>query len=717
MKHLLFLVFTLSTCGLFAQPDLIIKDGFQERVLGSELQIFNDTTGTLRPGDLGNVSFRQVESPRPNLGFTSGAYWVKTEIRNESEQSEFIIQINQPILDTVEVFIFDKNEELLEHLLLGEALSHPRPEISERNIRVPFSMETGQERTIFIRIATEEQIALPVYIMTPSQSFVMERTADLLLGGYFGIILIMMLYNFFIFLSVRDYSYLYYVIYIFFVGITQAALEGYTTLVLWPDNFWLSSRSVYIFTGMTSITSIIFQRNFLKTYIYAPRLDQFRKLIIAFFLIIMAIVLYDVNKPIHIAFQVGIVAVASYIFTVSIIVYRGGYSPAKFFLLAWTILLVGIITFALKDAGLIPATPFTNYLLLVGSAVEVLVLSLALADRINILKKEKATSQADALRISLENENIVREQNLMLEEKVSERTSDLEDTNKQLTAALVKLQSTQSQLVNAEKMASLGQLTAGVAHEINNPINFVLANIDPLKYDFADILSILNRYEAIDSEDAFEKNKSEIEAFKKEIDLDYVKDEINQLLEGIKDGAERTAEIVKGLKNFSRLDESNLKYNDLNEGLESTLVILQSNISPGIEVDLNLGNIPKVECLGGKINQVFMNILNNSVQALSMITDKKDLKLTVKSWCDDIFVYFSITDNGPGMDDAVKNRIFDPFYTTKEVGEGTGLGLSISYSIIEMHRGNIEVISSPGEGADFKIKLPIDARIDFNEDQ
>lgn len=179
---------------------------------------------------------------------------------------------------------------------------------------------------------------------------------------------------------------------------------------------------------------------------------------------------------------------------------------------------------------------------------------------------------------------------------------------------------------------------------------------------------------------------------------------------------DRTAEIVKGLKNFSRIDETNLKYNDLNEGMESTMVILQSTLPYGIIIKKELGDIPKVECLGGKINQVFMNILNNSLQALNAEKDRNDLTLEIKSWHDEEFVYFSISDNGPGISQEIQNRIFEPFFTTKDVGEGTGLGLSIVFSIIEMHKGSIKVDSKIGEGAKFTIKLPIESRIEFKEE-
>ncbi len=716
MRYLLFISLFIHSFNAMAQEELKIEKGFDQKVLGEELGVFDDLTGELTATEVLIEKFKKIQSPRPNLGFSAGAFWLRTRVKNTSDLTEFLIQVNQPLLDTIEFFIYNDSGELITHQELGEAFPISNHEMAERNFRVPFTLNFGEEVTILLRIATNEQVALPVYIITPEASWIMARNADILFGGYFGLILIMMLYNFFIFLSVKDISYLIYVIYILFVGITQAALEGYTRLYLWPDNFWISSRSVYIFTALVSISSVVFLRNFLKTKIYAPILDRFGRYIFFYFAVIILTSLIDVNKTIHVASQFGIAVVAFYIFITTIIVYRKGYLPAKFFLLAWIILIFGIITYALKDAGLIASTLFTNYLLLFGSAVEVLFLSLALADRINILKKEKATSQADALRISLENENIIREQNISLEEKVNTRTIDLKNANTQLSQTLGELQSAQSQLVDAEKMASLGQLTAGIAHEINNPINFVIANIQPLKYDVSDLISVLDRYEGIASEAHFTESKNEIEKLKAKIDLEYTKQEIEQLLDGIQDGANRTAEIVKGLKDFSRLDETNLKYNDLNEGMESTMVILQSNLPHGLKIKKELGDIPKVECLGGKINQVFMNILNNSLQAMNSEKDRNDLELNIKSWHDQDFVYFSVSDNGPGINETIQRRIFEPFFTTKDVGEGTGLGLSIVFSIIELHKGTITVDSKVGEGAKFTIKLPIESQIEFKEE-
>lgn len=279
--------------------------------------------------------------------------------------------------------------------------------------------------------------------------------------------------------------------------------------------------------------------------------------------------------------------------------------------------LFGVTIYSMTNVGVLPINDFTFYTMPFGAAAEVVLLSLALADRINVLKREKEQSQAEALRVSQQNQKLITEQNIVLEQKVHERTLELEETNEELNVTLTYLKDTQTQLVNAEKMASLGQLTAGIAHEINNPINFVSANLKPLKMDISEVFEVVDKYGDITSEAELMEKLREIDVFKKKIDLDYLKTEIGTLLNGIEDGARRTAEIVSGLKNFSRLDESDIKEANVNEGIESTLVLLRSSIQKNIEVITRLGNIPIIECFPGKLNQVFMNVLSNSLYAMN----------------------------------------------------------------------------------------------------
>jgi two-component system, NtrC family, sensor kinase len=278
----------------------------------------------------------------------------------------------------------------------------------------------------------------------------------------------------------------------------------------------------------------------------------------------------------------------------------------------------------------------------------------------------------------------------------------IELKNTELNSAMDLIKSAQSQLVQSEKMASLGQLTAGVAHEINNPINFVSANIKPLKDDVEDLLKCITMYDEQIAASQLEHHFEPLRLFQKKLDMKMLVDEINGLLKGIEVGAARTTEIVKGLRNFSRLDQSDLKKANINEGIESTLVLLHSFYKDRITVVKNFGEIPEIDCYPGQLNQVFMNILSNSIQA---IDEQGMITITTALLPDQLMI--SIIDNGHGMSEEVRKKIFDPFFTTKEVGKGTGLGLSITYGIIEKHNGKIEVKSEIGKGTEFIIYLPL----------
>ncbi len=287
-------------------------------------------------------------------------------------------------------------------------------------------------------------------------------------------------------------------------------------------------------------------------------------------------------------------------------------------------------------------------------------------------------------------------------EELNKANSNLASTNDELHATVADLKAAQEQLVQAEKMASLGQLTAGIAHEINNPINFVTANIQPLKDDLADILQIIERYEKVITEKGLESEFEEVTKYKHEAQIEFTMQEINDLLKGIEEGAKRTSEIVKDLRNFSRSDQNVFIKTNLNDNLESTLTLLNSSYKGRIKINKEFGDIQEVECYPGKINQVFMNILSNAIQAIS-----GEGTIYIKTTQNNEMVKISIKDTGAGMSEDVRSKIFDPFFTTKDVGKGTGLGLSISFGIIQKHNGKIEVFSSAGSGTEFVINIPI----------
>ncbi|UKO97663.1 trifunctional serine/threonine-protein kinase/ATP-binding protein/sensor histidine kinase [Nostoc sp. UHCC 0870] len=341
------------------------------------------------------------------------------------------------------------------------------------------------------------------------------------------------------------------------------------------------------------------------------------------------------------------------------------------------------------------------------------------SDRIQILKL--LTTQAA---ISLENAILyeslatanqhLEEQNHTLEKKVAERTQELQQKNQALQQTLQELQRTQTQLIQSEKMSSLGQMVAGIAHEINNPINFIHGNIDHASKYVQDLLDLIAAYQH-----EYPHPSNLVKQKASEIDVNFLSQDFLDILASMKAGSSRISNIILGLRNFSRLDESEIKPVDIHEGIENTLMILQHRLTkkshrPEIQVIREYSQIPLVNCYASQLNQVFMNILNNAIDALEESIVQNSGKLTRPTihirtqLSNSNTLQMRIADNGLGMTAAVQQKIFDPFFTTKPVGSGTGLGLSISYQVIvEKHKGNLTCISTLGEGTEFIIEFPI----------
>lgn len=292
--------------------------------------------------------------------------------------------------------------------------------------------------------------------------------------------------------------------------------------------------------------------------------------------------------------------------------------------------------------------------------------------------------------------------NQELEHSVAERTAELQ-------ATLERLKQAQAQMVQDEKMASLGQLVAGVAHEINNPVNFISGNINPAREYAEDLLNLIALYQQ-----EYPQPTAAIAREIDNLDLDFLAPDFLKLLASLKTGTDRIQEIVLSLRNFSHLDEAGMKLADICDGIESTLLILGSKLR-SVNIVKDYGNCPSIECLPGQLNQVFMNILANAADAIEekieRMPDDENYRpeICIRSQTvGDRWMQITIMDNGPGIPEEIRDRLFDPFFTTKSVGKGTGLGLSISYQIVvEKHRGEIEVASSLGEGTTFTIKIPL----------
>jgi signal transduction histidine kinase len=284
------------------------------------------------------------------------------------------------------------------------------------------------------------------------------------------------------------------------------------------------------------------------------------------------------------------------------------------------------------------------------------------------------------------------------------RVAELARANDDLTRLNQSLRHAQEQLVQAEKLASIGQLAAGVAHEINNPVGYVFSNFSSLERYLADLLHVLDVYESAEVHLTGTPALARLQALRREIDLDYLKQDVSALMAESREGIVRVRKIVQDLKDFSHVDaRKEWQWADLHRGLESTLNIVNNEIKYKADVVKSLGRLPEVQCLPSELNQVFMNLLVNAAHAIH----KPRGTIHLRTGAGENDVWVEIEDDGCGITGENLTRIFDPFFTTKPVGKGTGLGLSLSYGIVQKHGGRIDVDSRVGQGTRFRVTLPV----------
>jgi signal transduction histidine kinase len=651
-----------------------------------------------------NKAFKKLNKAVCNFGMTASAYWVKCSVRNETNEKIYL-ELGNPTLTDVQLYEFDSSGLLKSKHLSGNWLPFNKWEIQDVDYRLPLYAPPHTTETFFLRVQhyRGNQFTLnagaetALYnVSTPRRMFEMI---------YYGMMAVMVLYNFFIYLTLKDKAYLYYVLYTFLMGLLNAVVNGDTFKYLWPRTPTLN-HFIDVITCSVTIVSILFAMHFLLTRLYAPLFHRIlRVLLIGYAGLLVIIVAQRLILKANMeamTFLFAFVAFVTFVLIVvllwaGIVVLRKGYQPARFYLVAWSTLLGCVIIFILKDFNVLPYNFFTVKSMQIVSAAEALLLSMALANRINILKKEKEEAQLQTVRSLEENKKLITEQNILLEKKVEERTQELRQANTQLLSAVQDLKETQTQLIQREKMASLGELTAGVAHEIQNPLNFV-NNFSEVSVELVDDLK----------KQATEGNKEEVIA---------IADGIAGNLQKIVHHGKRADAIVKGMLQHSRAGTGKKEPTDVNaladEYLRLTFHGLRAKdkfFNANFKADFD-ETIGKIKIAPQDIGRVLLNLYNNAFYSVN--EKKKELngtfepEVSVRTRKVDNKIEISVKDNGTGIPQDNIDKIFQPFFTTKPTGQGTGLGLSLSYDIIKANGGELKVETKEGEGAEFIFQLPL----------
>lgn len=701
------LVLTLLMCLPFSElwSQTIQWDGSESSLnIGERVGILEDPKGSFTIEDVSVGGQKDDFQPSGRVilsfGVTDAFQWIKFSIDNKSTDKLWL-ELAQPNITRAQFFYKDSLDQWQLHEA-GYEVPLQETFMAEHHQLFPLDDEGG---TYYVRFKT---VTSPVPVKIWSERALLKKATiqKIGIGIFTGILIFVILNSLMMGMSLGQNMYYFYA-----VNVALYFLDSAIVLDCYVLYFVDGIDLMYWYNLIPTVHmaySVFYAVVFLDIKRYLPK---YYKPTIAISLLLLGFAIAQHFLPLLLVIKINM---GLALFNQAINIFLGFKAKSKGNKIGSYFGFAYIIYFSLIVLQIVYIEFGTPPYLLdlshstIATLLEVLILAYALSKYIEWEREAAEAAKLEArqqlLEKTLENEKMVKERNDFLEQKVMERTAVVESQKKELEDYIFQLKKTQHKLIESEKMASLGQLTAGVAHEINNPINFISNGVQTLRENFRDIKASLSAYLGLDPTKATEKHLRQLAEQDRHNQVADALEDSEMLFPSIENGVERTVNIVRSLRNFSRLDENEFKKSNLHEGLDSTLQILQNQIKKKAVVVRDYGEIPPVTCAAGKLNQVFLNLINNALQAI-----EEQGKITISSRHDveKDQVVIRISDTGKGMTAEVKNKIFDPFFTTKPVGEGTGLGLSISYGIIKDHHGHIEVESEPGKGSTFLVYLPV----------
>ena len=676
MYFLLMLVahtaYAASAVELFANPGFSVVHG--------SLEVLEDSKGEMTIEDVSKSnSFRDTGEGVPNYRFTESVYWFRFSVTNRTLPDSFILEVGYPVLDYVSLFYRDA-DGLFHETISGDLLPFSRRAKEHRTITFSPEQSSGSTQEYFLRVSSSSSLQVPVKIYTEAAFAEMTRRENIILGAFYGMFLVMILFNALLWISLRDNTYLLYVFHITTYVVVQACLNGDGHRYLYGAFPEEGNTFLPVILSLGFLAVFWFNRRFLLLSQYSSSLNYiFRGAELLCGLMMVGSLVLPYRDIIQVIAFIGLIGGPIFLIA-GFKVWAAGYHPAKIFVTAWFLFVIGQVLYSLKIYGVLPSNIFIDHASQIGSVFQIILLSLALAHRIHMVQEKKSASQTallatyESLSAVLENRKLLEKQNLNLQGGI---------------------QVASEQLIQADKLATLGSLAAGVAHDIANPTLLIGGGAEACDEAIEVLDKRLVSLLGSDSDEA----KAVYQTFHEDLSQGKA------ALADIKTGALRIAAINESIRNQSRSDLEMSRFLAL-PFLNECITILGHKCR---NITLKLECLEDLEVWGrrSQVGQVITNLISNAVDAsLSHVDVTGGAEVRVMAEATDQGVALYVSDNGPGVPEELRDKIIEPFFTTKGVGEGTGLGMPICVRIIEAHDSKLQIHQDPNlRGARFSFEL------------
>ncbi len=677
-----------ATAGATPAPVVITQEQ-GSYFLAKHLELLEDPTTHLTITDIisrqNEPLFTASSSETPSFGFTTSAVWARFTVKNSLPRTvEYFLEIKYPLLDRIDLYV-PSGPETFAVFKAGDSFPFKDRTIQHKNTIFPVMLASGEEKTLYLRCETTSSLNLPIVLHSPAclaEEITMEQT---LLGIYYGILLVMMLYNFFIYLGLKDSTYLYYVLFVFTYMLFQLSVNGMAFQYFWPEQIWWANNCTPFFIFLAYIFATQFTRNILDTAKNVPRIDAILRVGLVLSLTGSVLTLFvGYNLSIRLATLMSLTVVALIVagFTCMI----KGYRPARYYFLAWSVSMLGVTVYALKTFGILPHTFITHWGIQLGSAWEVILLSMGLADRFQLMKQEKERMQTVYAR-ELEEAHGELEKSFRdmeqfkksLETLLEERTADLSRVNENLAREAEDRQKAEARAEAASKAKS--QFLASMSHEIRTPMNAILG---------------MTNMAAKLAETA----------------------KLRQYLAVIQDSGKALLSLINDILDFSKIEAGRLDLEcanfDLRETLESLADLFGKQAADkGLELLITVRGDTPCALTGDalRLRQILINLVNNAIK----FTQTGEVAVTVhgeKLTDDAAILSFSVRDTGSGINHDQIRQLFSEYTqadsSISRLYGGTGLGLAISRQLVTLMGGEISAESEPGKGSIFHFTVSVE---------